>query len=470
MSGHGRPGSLSLRPAVCTRGGSTPALLLLLIVACAHAAFAGSVTEEKELGRKFELQSRARLPLITDIEVSSYIDRIGQKIVAALDNQPFAYQFSVVRDPRINAFAVPGGYIYVHGGLLTHARNDDEVAGVLGHEIAHVNAHHLVRQQEATELMNYATLLGVLLSVLQPAAGAGAMAINTATQLQYRREFEQEADYLGARYIQKAGYDARGMLAFFKEMLDEQRTTPTAVPPYLLSHPLTDQRLTNLEAVLKTHQWSQGARAAPSLELERVQLLVRARSEQATDVVTFYRRRVDANPGDGRARYLLGTAFLETGSYEAARTTLEGARAAGFAAVDRELGRTAFALREFEPARDLLRRAASASPNDAVAHFELAKSLQALDDTAAAMTEYERALHLPPWVYYAKYTRGLRAGRPVMAAEGLFHIATALQLRGEHEKALSQFEKAQPLLPPGSAQAVATHAAIEDLKDYLGKR
>lgn len=452
------------------RAYSAGLLLGLVAVAGAGTAVAGSVGDEKELGRKFDLQARARLPLITDIEVISYVNRIGQKIVAALDNQPFAYRFSVVRDPRINAFAVPGGYVYVHGGLLTHASNDDEIAGVLGHEVAHVNAHHLIRQQEATELMNYATLLGVLLSAIQPAAGAGALAINAATQLHYRREFEQEADYLGARYIQKAGYNARGMLDFFKEMGDEQRTSRTAMPPYLQSHPLTDQRLTNLEAVLRKHQWSGGARARPSTELERVQLLVRVRSEQAQDVVTFYRRRVEATPSDARARYLLGTAFLETGSYEAARDTLEGARAAGFPAVDRELGRTAIALREFDTARDLLHRAVSASPNDAVARFELAKTLQALNDTAAAMTEYERALQLAPMLEEAHYNLGILAGRAGKEAEGLFHVATALQLRGEHEKALSQFEKAEPLLPPGSDQAAATHAAIEDLKDYLGKR
>ncbi len=178
---------------------ATPCLLAALLggfLGWAPRVQAGvSASEEKDLGKKFALEARAKLPLIDDVEVNRYVDRIGQKIVAALGSQPFQYHFYVVRDPRINAFAVPAGYIYVHGGLLTHASNDDEVAGVLGHEIAHVNAHHLARQQEATQLLNYATLLGVLLSVVQPAVGAGAVAINAATQLKYRREFEQEADY-----------------------------------------------------------------------------------------------------------------------------------------------------------------------------------------------------------------------------------------------------------------------------------
>src|ERR1700690_2117812 len=139
------------------------ASILIVALAWAHDGYAISNDEERELGKKFAMAARAQLPLIDDIAVSRYVDGIGQKIVAGIGEQPFTYHFAVVRDSRINAFAVPGGYIYVNGGLLTRVSNDDEVAGVLGHEIAHVNGHHLARQQESTKLLNYASLLGLLL-------------------------------------------------------------------------------------------------------------------------------------------------------------------------------------------------------------------------------------------------------------------------------------------------------------------
>ncbi len=426
-----------------------------------------SSSDEKELGRKFALEARAKLPLIDDVEVVSYVNRIGQRIVAALDDQTFTYQFFVVRDPRINAFAVPGGYIYVHGGMLTRAVNDDELAGVLGHEIAHVNAHHLARQQEATQLMNYATLLGVLLSVVQPAIGAGAVAANAATQLQYRREFEQEADYLGARYMRTAGYDPRGMLDFFKKMLDEQRTTPTFAPPYLLSHPLTDTRLTNLEAVLHARQWDQGPRQPTSLELERVQLLIRARSEPVQDVVAFYRREAESHPTSGRARYLLGLAYLEAGVFDAARESFDAARALGFAGVDREIGRTLLRQRQLEKARELLSRATETDPDDPVGHQELGKVLESLNDSSGAMREYERALQLAPHLEEAHYAVGILAGRAGRQGEGFYHLGQAFMLRGEFDKALSQFEKAEPLLAPGSERLQEVRAEINELSDYL---
>ena len=271
--------------------------------------------------------------------------------------------------------------------MLVAASSDDEVAGVLAHEIAHVNGHHLMRQEESTRLLNYATILGVLLSAVHPAVGAGAAAVNTAVQLKYRREFEQEADYLGASYVQQAGYDPSGMLDFFKKMLDQQRLAPASAAPYLQSHPLTDTRLNNLEAVLRTHQWDRHARVPTTLELARVQLLARAGLEPPRELVDAYWKSAAAAPGDARARYLLGLAYLETGAFDAAREAFEGARQLGFAeaAVSRELGRAWLRLRQPQQARQLLSRAAEMAPADPLAHHELAKAFEALDDPAGAM-------------------------------------------------------------------------------------
>ncbi len=158
-------------------------LWLVVLVAAAMRPLpraSASVQAERELGRDFSLAARVRMPLLTDPDIVGYVDHIGQAIVRRLDDSFFDYHFFVVRDGSINAFAVPGGYVYVHSGLLTQVASDDELAAVLGHEIAHVHAHHLVRQQEATQLLNYATLLGVLLSAVQPAIGPLATAARGA--------------------------------------------------------------------------------------------------------------------------------------------------------------------------------------------------------------------------------------------------------------------------------------------------
>ncbi len=437
------------------------------LLSTVHVVGAASLKDEQDLGRRFAMEARSELPLMEDIETKEYVERIGQKIVRALGDQPFQYQFFVVRDSRINAFAVPGGYVYINSGLLVAAGNDDEVAGVLGHEIAHVNGHHLIRQEEATQFLNYATLLGVLLSAVHPAVGASAAAINTAVQLRYRREFEQEADFLGATYLQQAGYDPNGMLDFFQKMLDQQRLTPTAAPPYLLSHPLTDTRLNNLEAVLRTHQWDRHTRAPAPLDLLRVQLLARARVLPAHELVEQYWKDASAQPSDGRQRYLLGLAYFETGSFDSAREAFAAAQQLGFGDVSRELGRTLLGLRQLEPARTALSRAAEIAPQDPLAHQELAKVLEALNDTASAMREYERALELAPGLDQAHYSLGMLEGRAGQPGEGFYHLAQAYKLRGEFDKALSQLRKAEPLLPAGSDRAREVHTEITELSEDL---
>jgi predicted Zn-dependent protease len=451
-----------------TRPAARPTLVAILALAPFLLA-ATSPREEAELGRRFAYEAQAKLPFIDDVEVVNYVNRIGQKIVGALENRQFDYRFSVVRDGTINAFAVPGGYIYVCGGLLVAASNDDEVAGVLGHEVAHVSAHHLVRQQEKTQLLSYAALLGLLASVINPAIGAGAIAANQAAQLHYSREFEQEADYLGARYMKGAGYDPRGMLDFFKKLMLQQEAAASEVPPYLLSHPLSKVRLTNLEAVLKQRQWDQGKRNPATLDLQRVQLIVRARSGSAKDLIEQYSRYAEDRPEDGQARYLLGLAYLETGAFNEARGALEEAKARGFAAVDRELGRTYLGQRDLPRARELLSRAVETDPNDPVAQLNLAKVLEAMNDSPGALRAYEQAVRLAPSLREAQYSFGMLAGRSGRQGEGFYHLAVASKLEGDYPKALMQFEKSVPLLENDKPRQQQAKQEVDELKKLLGK-
>ena len=300
---------------------------LAALVLLASGAAAVSYEGERGLGQQFDLAVRQQAPLVDDPDVVAYVDGIGKRVTATLDESFFDYQFAVIRDPRINAFAVPGGYVYIHSGLIAALHNDDELAAVLGHEIAHVHAHHIVRQQEKSEVLNYTSMLGMLLSVVQPAVGSLATAASQAAKLQYTREFEQEADYLGARYMQAAGYDSRAMLDFFKLLGDQQRLSPSAAPPYLQTHPMSDERLDRLEAVLKTHQWTARQRPPSTMALQRVQALVRAVSEPPSDVLTAYRRQRDAAPDNPNAQYLYGIVALETGQLDDAQTALAAAEA-----------------------------------------------------------------------------------------------------------------------------------------------
>jgi len=438
-----------------------------LLAALAAPAGAVSYQGERDLGQGFDLAARQRLALISDPEVVAYVTRVGGTIAATLEPSYFDYQFAVVRDPRINAFAVPGGWVYVHGGLLAAAKSDDEVAAVLGHEIGHVHAHHIVRQQEKTSVLSYASLLGMLIGVVQPAAGALTSAASQAVALQYQRDFEQEADYLGARYMQAAGYDPRAMLDFFKQLSDQQRLSPSLAPPYLQTHPMSDERLNHLEAVLRTPQWKARQQAPRSFALQRVQALVRVRMESSADVLEAYRRGRDQHPDDPTAQYLFGLVSLEVGQLEAAAPALAAARAGGVTTADRELGRLALRQRDATRARELLTAYLAHEPSDAGARVELAKADEVLGQPDAAMDEYQRALALAPWLESAHHGYGLLAGRAGRAGDGFYHLATAARLDGDYKTALNQYARAEPLLPAGDLRADETRRWVSSLSQYL---
>jgi predicted Zn-dependent protease len=257
------------------------------------------------------------------------------------------------------------------------------------------------------------------------------------------------------------------MLDFFKKMLDEQRTTPTFSPPYLLSHPLTETRLSNLEAVLRTPQWDRTRRTTASVELERVQVLVRTRMEPPQDVLTAYQRQAEAHPSSGRARDLLGLAQLETGQFDAARQSFEAARQLGVASVDRDLGRAWLRLRQPGQARECLQRALQTTPDDPVAHYDLALVLQADGDLAGAVRAFTRATDLAPDDAEAQYGLGMLLGRTGDTGRGLYHLGTAHALRGEYTEAVSCFDRALPQLPADSPERAAAQASFSELDAYV---
>lgn len=452
---HGQPGApgLSFRARSSRRRGIAALasslfylLLLLWIWVSPHSAPAVSFEDERALGQRFDLEAARRYPLVTDPEVVGYVERIGRRIVRRLEGSVFDYHFRVVANSNVNAFAVPGGYVYVHTGLLLQAANDDEVAAVLGHEVAHVHNHHLARQQEETRALNYATLLGMLAGVVQPAIGGVAAAANASIQLKYRREFEQEADFSGARYLAAAGFDPHAMLDFFQKLADQQRTAGVRVPPYLLSHPLTDDRLTHLESVFRTQQWATRKRAAPSFELLDAQTRARVRSEPPADALHAYRRLVDRNPDDLVARHQLGVVALEVGQYDLAAASLEKAAAAGKAATRRELGRLALRTRDLARARIELERAVKESPEDTGALADLGRVLEAAGDTTGARERYEAVLALAPETEPVQQALGVLLGRSGEEAAGFYHVATALRLRGDLAGAQRQYARAAQML------------------------
>jgi predicted Zn-dependent protease len=202
--------------------------------------------DERELGLEFDRELQKHVTVIHDPLVSGFLNDLGQSIVSGIEPQPFVYRFRVIEDPNLNAFAVPGGYIYFHSGTLLAAASVDELAGVMGHEIAHVKARHFARMQAKSQLPDLlAGVAGMAAAVVteEPGLLVAAQAANVAMKLRFSREFETEADQLGGVFMTRAGYDPAGITRFFERLLDEKQRMPDNIPPYLFSHPDVEDRI-----------------------------------------------------------------------------------------------------------------------------------------------------------------------------------------------------------------------------------
>jgi len=207
--------------------------------------------DERQLGMDFDRELQKHVRVIYDPVVAGYLNDLGQKIVHNIEPQPFIYRFRVIDDPSLNAFAVPGGYIYFHSGTLLAAGSVDELAGVMGHEIAHVKARHYARMQKASQLPDLlAGIAGMAAAVAtrEPGILVATQAANVAMKLHFSREYETEADELGAIFMTRAGFMPGAITRFFERILAEQRTTPDRIPPYLFTHPDVEARIAAVTA------------------------------------------------------------------------------------------------------------------------------------------------------------------------------------------------------------------------------
>lgn len=232
-----------------------PVLVLLL----ASAACAISQQQELEMGADFAGQIAEELPLVTDPAVVRYITTLGNTLARVTDTRGLSWHFTVVDSRDVNAFAVPGGWIYVNRGLIEQAENMSQLAGVLGHEIGHVTRRHTVQQMQQAQGANVGVVLACTLTkVCESGVGQTAIGVGgSALFAKFSREDEQEADEEGVETVIKAGIHPSGIPGMFRILLRERQSNPSALDAFFATHPLAEDRITTTEALIAAHPASQ---------------------------------------------------------------------------------------------------------------------------------------------------------------------------------------------------------------------
>jgi predicted Zn-dependent protease len=211
-----------------------------------------SLEKQIEMGRSYARQMETGAKLITDPFITEYVNRIGQNLVRNSDALvPFTIK--VVDTDDINAFALPGGYFYVDSGLILAADNEAELAGVMSHEIAHVAACHVARENTRGQLMNLASIPLIFVGGGIGFAARNLMGLAVPMGfLQFSRGFETEADFLGIEYMYKAGYDPQALTTFFEKVKALEKHRPGTIAKAFDTHPQTPDRIQKTQQEINT--------------------------------------------------------------------------------------------------------------------------------------------------------------------------------------------------------------------------
>lgn len=221
------------------------------------AGCAMSTQQEVQLGQQYAAQVNQQLPIVQDASLNRYISALGTEI-ASHGRRNLDWHFYIVNTDQVNAFALPGGFVYVNRGLIERTRNMSELAGVLGHEISHVELRHSAKQIERQQTANVGLNLAYILLGRAP-SGAEQAAIQvggTAVFAKYSRDAERQADENAVPLLVRTGIDPHGLVTMFQTLLSEEQRNPSSVEQWFATHPTTQARISDVEQVLRKYPQS----------------------------------------------------------------------------------------------------------------------------------------------------------------------------------------------------------------------
>ncbi|MGQ0587605.1 MAG: M48 family metalloprotease [Gammaproteobacteria bacterium] len=416
-------------------GAETPTVDLPRIGDPADTAL--SPAEEKKIGSHVTAQLYAYDYMLEDPEVTEYVAALTWRLVAAAEADAPDLTVFVIRDPRINAFALPGGYLGVNAGLLTSVRSESELAGVMAHELAHVTQRHIARTMEGTEVSNLATWAAVLAAIIAASANPqvviSALAIGQATthqrEVNFTRAHELEADRIGIRTMSRARFDPDAVATFFVRLEQQSRLYGNQVPEFLRTHPVNTTRIS--EARMRAASLPHGKVRDP---VEYALMQARARvltSERPSEAADWFKGQLKHAPDAPGHSYGLAMTYWRMGEYARATDTLKGL----LAAYPRQ------------PNLLMLHGRIQLSQGDtAAALATLAKNLEHFPRYAPATLEYADAL--------------IAAGKPDEARQVLL----------SHEESLGTRMETHRLLAYAARDAGHTIEALYQMANYLFQR
>ncbi|WP_418655482.1 M48 family metalloprotease [Acinetobacter dispersus] len=428
--------------------------------------------KEKFIGEKVYREVHRQMPTVQDAWLEGQFFQVFSGILSQTQlGQPIG--LVIIKDPQINAFAVPGGLFALNTGLITSAKNLDEIAGVMAHEIAHVSQRHYSRSQEAFKGQGLLALAGILVgaAIASQADGNAGAAVMMGTQaalmdkqLSYSRNQEREADRIGMQFMSAAGYNPQSMADYF-ETMHRATSRVSFLPDFWFTHPLTTERMS--EARLRANQLPKVKSKIYDLDFEILKLYTLVVSNQATEI----QLQSLANQKNTAAQLALSKFYLEQGDYAQAqanldlvKTKLQNHVLVPLIQTDIYLGQN-----KLDQAFNSINPIQKTMPENRALSYKLAEVLIRQKQVAQAQTLVQRFIHknqrdIEGWQLLQQATN-LDKSSPLQAVNVLGYRAEAEYWSGYEENAIKSMLHAQRLAKGNVAMSAKIDARLKQMQD-----
>jgi predicted Zn-dependent protease len=396
------------------------AFLISTIVITVPEGICLTIQEEREMSAELMAVVRAQFPLIEDPVINDYVNRVGKRILAAIPPQPFDYQFHVLREDVYNAFATPAGHIFFNSGLFAALDSEEELAGIIGHEIAHVVCRHISDRIESSKKIGMATLAGMVAGVLLGAGGAGAaasavtvgsVAAGQTAALAYSRDNEMQADQLGLEYLALAGYSGEGLLTSLKKIRSKQWYGSEQIPTYLTTHPASEARMSTIDNWLQQNRPKSVKKPdeVGGFDLAHTRLIALYTDEKLA--LKRFKRDLEASPESPLAHYGYALALTRVDQWHNAAVHMKRAIEGNAMTTSmlQDLGIIYFHDGQYEKAMEAL--SASSSEKDPESRLYLGRTQMELGRMAEAKDTFENLVRYNENFTQAYYYLGESSGR-----------------------------------------------------------
>ena len=416
------------------------------------AALSITAAEEEELSREFMKVILRSCKFVEDPVIVNYVNKVGKKIVSVLPPQPFTYRFYIIKEDVYNAFATPAGHIFIYSGLMAAMDNEEELAGIIGHEIAHVLCRHISQKIDRSKKISIATLAGIAAGIFLGAEGAGevgsavmlgSMAAGQSMTLAYSREDERQADQIGLKYLTKAGYSGYGLFTMLSKIRSKQWFGAEQIPTYLTTHPAPEERLAYIGTWLEKNRKKPPSRTDSS-EFKRFNTRLVALYGDETVALRKYKSAVTKNPKNPMANYGYGLVLARIGNRKDAAVYLR--RALEREAFNPEflvaLGRIYFLDGQYEKALTILESAVSIAPDDPKGLLYLGRTLMEMGKLKSCESTLKTLTKKFPEYKQAYYFLGNAYGKQGKLADAHYTLGIYYTKKGDYKNATVQFKKA----------------------------